>query len=169
MAAVDVDDVAQRLEDVEADAERERHPQRHVEAGGGQAEPVHEAVVAVDAEVEVLEEGEQRQVRANRDDHRCALAPHPCTVRVEPFDGASPLARPAERDDEPRDVIDEGGEEEQEREQRVRPPVEHEAQQRENEMLGPTRNGVVQQQCEREEVEKKQKRAEDHARRGQTP
>ena len=78
IAAIDVDDVAQRLQDVQADAERQRHAQRHIEPELGQPEPVDEAVVAVDAEVEVLEEGQQREVRADRDDQRGPLPSRPC-------------------------------------------------------------------------------------------
>ncbi len=49
VAAIDVDRVAHRLERVEADAQRQRHPERDVEARGVEAERRGEAVPAVDA------------------------------------------------------------------------------------------------------------------------
>ena len=73
-------------------------------------------------------------------------------------------ARSTERDHQARDVVDERGEQEQEREQRVRPAVEDEAQDRQDQVLRPPRNGVVQQQSDREEVEEEEIRAEDHLR-----
>ena len=130
----------------------------------GQPEPVDEPVVAVDAEVEVLEEGQQREVRADRDDQRGPLPPHSGTAGLETLNRARPGARSTQRDHQPRDVVDERREQEQEREQRIRPAVEDEAHERQHQVLRPPRNGVVQQQSDRKEVEEEKKRAEDHLR-----
>ncbi len=119
-------------------------------------------VVAVHAEVEVLEEGQQGEVRADRDDQGGSLPSRPRTVGVEPLNRTRPGARSTESDHEARDVVDERREQQQEREQRVRPAVEDEADDRQDQMLRPPRNGVIQQQSDREEVEEEEIRAEDH-------
>ncbi len=83
LAAVHVDGVAHRLERVEADAERQRHPQRGVEPKLRESDPVDEGVVVVDAEVEVLEEAEQRQVGDHRDRQDQLGAPGARSIRVD--------------------------------------------------------------------------------------
>jgi hypothetical protein len=72
------------------------------------------------------------------------------------------VARTAEGDHQAGDVVDDGREEEQERKDRVGPAVEHEADERQHQVLRAARHRVVQQQRRRQEVEDEQKRAEDH-------
>ena len=66
LAAIDVNRVAHRLEGVEADAERQRHAQGGVPVPRGQAERCQQGVVILEAEVEVLEESQERQVADHR-------------------------------------------------------------------------------------------------------
>jgi len=62
LAAVNIDRVAQRLEGVEADSEREHHAKEGVELGVPETERLDHLVIAFDPEVEVLEEPEGGQV-----------------------------------------------------------------------------------------------------------
>ena len=97
MAAIDVDHIAERLQDVQADAERQRDAERHIEPGVGQPDPVDQPVVTLDAEVEVLEERQQGEIRADRDDQRGPLPSHPrcCRGRACEWDATTTPARRA--------------------------------------------------------------------------
>ena len=131
-----------------------------------QPEPVDKVVVAVDSEIEVLEERQQREIRADRDDQRGALPRHVSGRSGRAAgSGGDHCARPAERDHQPGDVVDERREQEQEREQRIRPAVEDEAHERQHQVLRAPRHGVIEQQRDRKEVEEEEKRAEDHPRK----
>ena len=102
IAAIDVDRIAHRLERVEADPERKGDPQRRLEPEMAESEPADEGVVAVEAEVEVLEESEQREIRGQRcgeGDARLARGPSFAAGRRDPC--------PFAVDDEGGDEIDE--------------------------------------------------------------
>ena len=72
-AAVDVDRVAQRLEGIEADAERQDDAKERVELGVLEAERLDEAVVTLDPEVEVFKEAEGGEIQQDRDEDGALL------------------------------------------------------------------------------------------------
>ena len=89
-----------------------------------------------------------RAMRALRVGHRFAAGRRdPCPFAV---------------DDEGGDEVDQRRSEEQEQEERVGPAVEHIAEDRQNELLCPSWNSVVEDEREREEVEEKEIRTENH-------
>src|SRR5436190_21008987 len=72
-AAIDVDGVAERLEGVETDAERQDDAEESIELGVLQSEAGGERIPTFDAEVEILEEAERGEIQENRNPDRVAL------------------------------------------------------------------------------------------------
>ena len=159
IAAIDIDRVAHGLEGVEADAERQRDAQGGVPVPRGQSERSHQGVVVVDAEVEVLEEPQQRQVADHR--HRqgellAARSRSPCRQQ------GNLVAAEGAGDPQAHHVIHQGGAEHQENKPGIRPAVEEVAEERQSEVPHLPRRDVVDQQNDRQEIEDEQMGTEDH-------
>ena len=153
VAAVHIDHVAHRLKHREADAERQRHAQHRVEPECRQVEPLGQRGEVVGAEVVVLEEPEERQVRAERRDE------YPASAR---------LPAPA-MDGMRRHVVDHRREHQQRHEQRIGPAVEDVADDRHDQVPPARRACVIKKESRWQEIEKEQVGGEDHGMAGLRP
>ena len=176
VTAGDVYRVAYRLEGVEAYAQRESHPQRHVEMKPRHIEPGSDAVHGVHAEVEILEEAEQHQIgRQRQGDRQAPPASAGWVARVHQADGARPARRDLPPTGQPREpdrpaagkrqaahIVDRRGREQQHDEERIRPPVEQIAEQGQRQVPDAIRQSVVDDQGDWQEAEEEDMRAEDH-------
>ena len=136
LPAVDVDRVAERLEGIEADAERQRDAEGRLPGGAREAESADEPVEALDAEVEVLEKPEHREVGDDRDDDRAALEARPRSPDLQLRNGGAPGLSELPGDDEADRIVHGRRPEHQEDEERVRPAVEKVGEERQDEVPG---------------------------------
>src|SRR6476469_4322514 len=85
IAAIDVDRVAECLKCVKADAERQHHAEKRVQLRALQPEALHQRVVSIDAEVEVLEETQDNEITDDRDRDRRPQDARLAMLRVDNF------------------------------------------------------------------------------------
>ena len=167
-AAINIDRVAERLERVEADPEREHDAKESVELR--EAERGRERVVVLDPEVEVFEKTERREIEEDRDEDGVALGArarraagelgHRLMQHAPEFPGVV-------CDDQTHQPIDEGGREHERHEARLGPTVKGVAGQDEPEIppaLRRAREQVIAEERERQEVINKNVRAKNHGR-----
>ena len=127
IATIDVDDVAERLEGVEADTERQDDPEERIPLQVRGSNRNKRAVVAVQEEVEVLEEPQHQEVRHDRHHERrlLTLRPWPC-FQFQEFGFPVPPEPPrVVGDDEAEKPVQERGPEHEKDEFRIRPAVEN--------------------------------------------
>ncbi len=169
LAAIDVDRVAERLEGVEADAERQDDAEEGVELRVVKSEPFGQGVPALDPEVEVLEESEDREIQDDRDPNGVALGPGARRAARQLFHRLAqdaPESPGVVRDDQTHQPVDERGREHQRHEARLGPSVKDVAGQDEPAVAPALRRAdeqVVAQQRERQEVVDKNVRTKNHA------
>jgi hypothetical protein len=168
-AAVDVDRVAQGLEGIEANAERQDDAKERVELGVLKAERLDEAIVTLDPEVEVFEKAERGEIQEDRDED-CA----PLSSRTRPsmrqlfyrFVPDAPEFPGVVGDDQAHQPVDEGGREHERHEARLGPAVERIAGQDEPE-ISPTLAGaierVIAEERDRQKIINENVRAKNHA------
>ncbi len=171
---IDVDRVAHRLERVEADAQRQRDPKQRLPGHALHADAVRDRVPGIDTEVEILEEPQQRQVRADRDRQRDALAGLALSPLGQRLDRLRPVPLPT--DEQAADIVDDRAGEHQHDEQRVGPTIEQVAEQGQHAVVDPReaharrplqhrpdqQRQVIPRQRQRQEVKQKKMRAEYH-------
>ncbi len=125
-APIDVDGVAERLKCVEADAERQHHAKKCVQLSARQSEALHERVVTIDPEVEVLEKTQDNEIADDRDcncrppDARLALLLVDNFYRLTPD---SPHLPGVMRDDQTHEPVDKRCTEHERHEPRLGPAV----------------------------------------------
>ncbi len=168
-AAINIDRVAERLESVKADPEREDDAEESVELHIGPAERFHGGVVAIDAEVEVFEKAEHREIRDHGNDDRGVLRARAFRVARQRYDrppAEFPHPPRIVRDDQAHDPIDRSRREHEEHEARLGPAIKNVAgddQPKIPPALRRSRQRVVAEEREGQKVENENVRAEDHA------
>lgn len=178
VAAIHINDVAEGLKSVKADAQRQRDLQRGVPLHFAKTQRLHSAVVAIDGEIEVLEKAQQHQIGNNRQRHRRPLRARTRRILFERDNGffswllgrflkqpGSPNLPAIARDDDAQSPIEERGGEHQKHKLRRGPAVKRVTQKRERQIaraLWREKQSVRHQKRERKKVENENVRAENH-------
>ena len=168
IAAIDVDRVAERLKCVKADAERQHHAKKRVQLRAFQPDALHQRVVSIDAEVEVLEKTQDNEIADDRDrdcrppDARLAMLRVDNFYRLVPD---SPHLPGVMRDDQAHEPIDKRCAEHQHDEPRLGPAVKCVSG---NDQPGVTpalpraKQRVINEQRERQKIVDENVRAKNH-------
>jgi hypothetical protein len=168
-AAVNVDRVAQRLEGVEADPEREDDSKKGVELCLLQPERLDQPVVAFDPEVEVFEKTECGEIQDDGDQDCVALGARARAAERELFHRLmqdAPKPPGVMRDDLADQPIHERRREHERHEARLGPAVEGVARENEPEIAPAVRRAaqrIIAGQRERQEIVDENVRAKNHA------
>ena len=170
IAAIDVDGVAERLKCVKADAERQHHAKKRVQLRALQSEALHQRVVTIDAEVEVLEKTQDNEIADDRDRDRRPPNARLALRRIDNFHRLtpdSPHLPGVVRDDQAHQPVDKRCTEHQHHEPRLGPAVKCISG---NDQPGVTpalpraKQRVINEQRERQKIVDENVRAEYHAR-----